>query len=82
MDAMLPQPIRLSNTIKLHKRKHHIEAASTTSHGTGPSMTLLYPWFRALPKDIAKYVDTPKRHPTSSDSGHRIDCGRHDVHAL
>jgi len=55
MDALSPQPIRLSDTIKLY-RPDPIEVLTTTNHGTGPEMIILCTWFRALPKHIAKYI--------------------------
>jgi hypothetical protein len=55
MDALSPQPVRLSNTITLY-RPNPAEKATTSNHGTGPEMIILCSWFRALPKHVAKYV--------------------------
>lgn len=60
MDTLSPQPIRLSNTIKLY-RPIPAEKATTTNHGTGPEMIILCSWFRALPKHVAKYVDAHRQ---------------------
>lgn len=60
MDSLSPSPVRLSDTVKLY-RPDPTEAATTTSYGTGPDMIVLCTWFRALPKHVAKYVNTHRQ---------------------
>jgi hypothetical protein len=55
MDVLSPQPVQLSNTVKLY-RPNPAEKATAFNHGTGPEMVILCSWFRALPKHVAKYV--------------------------
>jgi len=60
MDTLSPQPIRLSDTIKLY-RPDASKEVTTTNHCTGPEMIILCTWFRALPKHIAKYIDAHRQ---------------------
>jgi hypothetical protein len=53
-------PVRLSETMNLYRPNPTIDA-TTTNHGTRPDMIILCTWFRALPKHIAKYVNTHRQ---------------------
>lgn len=52
-----PQLVRLSDTVKLY-RPFTTNKGRTTNHVTGPDVVILCTWFRALPKHIAKYVES------------------------
>jgi hypothetical protein len=63
MESLSSNPVRLSETTHLY-RPNPLKNATTTDHGTGPDMIILCTWFRALPKHIAKYVNThQQRYP-------------------
>lgn len=51
-----PQLAHLLETVKLYRP--YTTHKSTTNHVTGPHVVILCTWFRALPKHIAKYVES------------------------
>lgn len=62
-DILAPAPVHLSQTIKLY-RPTTTDTTNIANHVTAPDMIILCTWFRALPKHIAKYVESHRqRHP-------------------
>jgi hypothetical protein len=57
MESLSRNQVRFSETMNLY-RPDSTKNATTTGYGIGPDMIILCTWFRALPKHIAKYVNT------------------------